>query len=181
MTMLRSTLVGTSLLVLSVAAHAQSNNQSARLFELCFQAGRLGNAICDQQADPGERLHCLEIVRAEQFECVQRMLPEEAVIAPEAVEPSAGSARNLVPSAPHEPSIATAPNAGASTASSQADSKSASLGSALPSTLAGDDAGGPENFVGLQQCGGDPAGGSPFGDEPAAKLKMKKSQCSRLQ
>jgi hypothetical protein len=145
MTTLRPTLIGTSLLVLSAAAHAQSNNQSARLFELCFQAGRLGNAICDKQADPGERLHCLEIVRAEQFECVQRMLPEEAAIAPKAVEPPTGGARNPVPSAPPEPSIATAPNAGASTASSQADSESASPGSALPSTQTADGVGSIDN------------------------------------
>ena len=145
MTTLRSTLIGTSLLVLSAAAHAQSNNQSARLFELCFQAGRLGNAICDKQADPGERLHCLEIVRAEQFECVQRMLPEEAAIAPKVVEPSAGGARNPVPSAPHEPSIATAPNAASSAGSSQADGKSASPAGALPSTQAGDNAGSIDN------------------------------------
>jgi hypothetical protein len=120
MIILRLALVSASWLLLSTGAHAQSNHQSPHLFELCFQAGRLGNAICDKQSDPGQRLDCLQIVRAEQFECVQRMLPEEEA-------------------------VATATNAGPLATSSQADNESSSPDGALASTPAASTVGPTDN------------------------------------
>jgi hypothetical protein len=111
MTTLRSTLIGCWLFCSSVGALAQSSNQSSRLFEQCFQAGRLGNAICDRQADPGERLDCLETVRAEQFECLRRILPEETATTSKAPEPSARDASDSPQSAPIKPSTAATPEA----------------------------------------------------------------------
>jgi hypothetical protein len=106
MTTLRSTLIGIWLLSSSVGAFAQSTTQGSRLFELCFQASRLGNAICDRQADPGERLDCLETVRAEQFDCLRRILPEETANASKAQEPSPGGTDDAAQSAPIKPSTA---------------------------------------------------------------------------
>jgi hypothetical protein len=89
MTTLRPTLIGIPLVFLSGIAFAQSTDQQlSRQLKNCFQAAGLADSICEKQTDPGERLGCLEKTRAAQIECLQRILPEEAAIAPNTPEPS---------------------------------------------------------------------------------------------
>jgi hypothetical protein len=87
---LRSTLIGIPLVFLSGIAFAQSADQQvSHQLKSCFQVAGLADSICEKQADPGERLGCLEQSRAAQIECLQRILPEEAAVAPKTSEPSA--------------------------------------------------------------------------------------------
>jgi hypothetical protein len=122
MTIPRSTLIGIPLVFLSGIAFAQSTDQSSRGLEGCFQVARLADSICEKQIDREQRLGCLEKTRAAQIECLQRILQEEADIAPKASEPSAVFTRD----AP-QPASVTPPTAlttdGPEGNSSQADTK----------------------------------------------------------
>jgi hypothetical protein len=93
MTTLRSTLIGIPLVFLSGMAFAQSSDQQvSRELKSCFQVASLADSICEKQTDSAERLSCVEKTRAAQIECLQRILPEEAAIAPKISEPSAVAA-----------------------------------------------------------------------------------------
>jgi hypothetical protein len=128
MTTPRSTLIASPLVLLSGSAFAQLADQDSHRLESCFQAARLAGSICDRQADPGERLGCLENTRAVQIECLQRILPEKAAITPNASEPVALSNRDAAQPSPVKPSTAATTGAAQGT-SSQADTKpSASQG-----------------------------------------------------
>lgn len=122
MTTPRSTLIAIPLALLSGSAVAQSADQNSHRLESCFQAARLAGSICDRHADPGERLDCLENTRAVQMKCLQRILPEEAAIAPNASERVAPSNRDAAQPSPVTPSTAATTGAAQGT-SSQTDTK----------------------------------------------------------
>jgi hypothetical protein len=129
MTTRRSTLIAITLVLLSGSAFSQSADQYSHRLESCFQAARLAASICDRRADPGERLGCLESTRAVQVECLQRILPKNAAIAPNVSEPVALPDRGAAqPSAVTPLTAATGAAQGTST---QADTEPAAPRGAL--------------------------------------------------
>ena len=105
MTTLRSTLIGIPLVFLSGIAFAQSSDQRvSRQVKGCLQVASLADSICEKQTDSAERLSCMEKTRAAQIECLQRILPDEAAIAPKISEPSAVFTRDSAQRLPVMPS-----------------------------------------------------------------------------
>src|SRR5258707_382401 len=73
--MMRARLIGSVFILAGGIVSAQSENESFAGVESCFQAARIGDAICSRLPDdPAQRLDCIQKTRSAQLECLDHVL-----------------------------------------------------------------------------------------------------------